>query len=170
MRSILLAALACGAVACAADSPHHHGSSPYAGQQSREIKALSETEVQDLLEGAGMGFAKAAELNGYPGPMHVMEHADALALTAAQREAIGRLLQRHKARARALGAEVVALERELDRQFATRTATPEGIGRTLQRIGQKAAELRAAHLEAHLETTALLTPSQIGRYTALRGY
>ena len=42
--------------------------SPYAGQESREIKSLSPAEVDGYLAGAGMGFAKAAELNGYPGP------------------------------------------------------------------------------------------------------
>jgi hypothetical protein len=44
--------------------------SPYAGEQGRAIKALSQKEVSDLLDGAGMGYAKAAELNRYPGPMH----------------------------------------------------------------------------------------------------
>jgi hypothetical protein len=42
--------------------------SPYAGQEQRPIKALSETEMRDLAEGRGMGLAKAAELNSYPGP------------------------------------------------------------------------------------------------------
>ena len=50
----------------------------YAGQQNRQIKALSAQEQQDWLEGKGMGLAKAAELNRFPGPMHALEHADAL--------------------------------------------------------------------------------------------
>ena len=50
----------------------------YAGQQNRQIKALSAQEQQDWLEGKGMGLAKAAELNGFPGPMHTLEHADAV--------------------------------------------------------------------------------------------
>ena len=40
--------------------------SPYAGEETRAIKALSAQEVESLLGGKGMGFAKAAELNGYP--------------------------------------------------------------------------------------------------------
>ena len=40
---------------------------PYAGMQSRPIKALSEQQVADLQAGRGMGLALAAELNGYPG-------------------------------------------------------------------------------------------------------
>jgi hypothetical protein len=52
---------------------HAQNAQPYAGQQSRAIKALSQDEVRQYLEGAGLGYAKAAELNRYPGPMHVLE-------------------------------------------------------------------------------------------------
>src|ERR1700681_1945861 len=58
---------------------------PYAGMQARPIKALSEQQLADLGAGRGMGLALAAELNGYPGPAHVLELGDALHLTAAQR-------------------------------------------------------------------------------------
>src|SRR5262249_20157560 len=44
----------------------------YAGRQTRAIKALSEEDIAPLLNGEGMGMAKAAELNGYPGPKHVL--------------------------------------------------------------------------------------------------
>jgi hypothetical protein len=44
--------------------------SPYVGQEYREIKALSTQEISDYISGRGMGLAKAAELNGYPGPAH----------------------------------------------------------------------------------------------------
>ena len=46
--------------------------SPYAGEEAREIKALSTAETKSYLSGEGMGLAKAAELNGYPGPSHVL--------------------------------------------------------------------------------------------------
>ena len=58
--------------------------SPYAGEQSRSIKSLSQQDVADYMAGKGMGCAKAAELNGYPGPAHVLELADQLALTPSQ--------------------------------------------------------------------------------------
>ena len=54
--------------------------SPYAGQEKREIKALSQEDVEGYLTGQGMGFAKAAELNQYPGPKHVLELARELRL------------------------------------------------------------------------------------------
>ena len=59
--------------------------SPYTGMQTRPIKALSEQQVADLRAGRGTGLALAAELNGYPGPSHVLELADKLELTTNQR-------------------------------------------------------------------------------------
>jgi len=151
-------------------SPHGGHAGSYAGQQSREIKALSEDEVSGYLAGAGMGFARAAELNRYPGPMHALEHAEALGLTAAQRTALADLMARHKAEARARGAEVVRLERELDGLFAARTATPQGVDAKVAEIAAAQARVRAAHLKTHLEATALMTPAQVEKYAQLRGY
>ena len=77
---VLLAAML-GAAACA--------QSPYVNDQGRALKALSADEAAGYLEGRGLGLAKPAELNGYPGPMHVLELADALALTPAQTRQAG---------------------------------------------------------------------------------
>ena len=177
MRAILFASLvAFGAPPALAQHGSHHSpgnpgqASPYAGQQSREIKALSDQEVKDLLAGAGMGMAKAAELNRYPGPMHALEHADRLALSAEQREKLAALMQQHKAQARKLGERVVALERELDALFARGKATPAEVERLSVAIGEAQGRLRADHLRTHLETTALLTPEQVDRYVTARGY
>ena len=144
--------------------------SPYAGQQARPIKALSDDELTSLAEGRGAGFAKAAELNGYPGPMHVIELSDGLALTPAQRGASEALMHGHKARARELGARLIDAERALDRLFAERQADAALVDAATQRVGELQAALRAEHLKTHLEQTALLSPRQIGRYQALRGY
>ena len=72
------------------------------------IKALSSDDVEQYLSGAGMGYAKAAELNRHPGPMHVLELADQLKLTAEQRTATAKLMEAHKAEARKIGARLVA--------------------------------------------------------------
>ena len=169
---IVLAALALAAFPAAAQHHHGHGKaqSPYAGQQSREIKALSESDVKELREGAGMGFAKAAELNRYPGPTHALEHASELELTAEQKDALAALVKRHKAQARKLGEEVLALERDLDALFAKRIATAPEVDRVLEAWGAATAKLRAEHLKTHLATTALLTPQQVERYVRARGY
>ena len=143
---------------------------PYAGQQSREIKALSGDEQADLLAGKGMGLAKAAELNGYPGPAHVLELAGELALSAEQRARTQAVWQAMDARARALGQQVVDAERELDALFASKQVTRERLGEQVDRIGVLQAQLRAVHLEAHLEQARILTPEQTTRYAARRGY
>ena len=171
MRNALFFVAGLVSQAYAADGGMHAGhGAPYAGQQSRQVKALSDEEVAGYLSGAGMGFAKAAELNGYPGPMHSLENADALALTAAQRDAIGRVMHAHKQEARELGEEVVRLEKELDALFASRAATPKLVDAKLQQLAQAQARVRASHLKAHLATTALLTPAQVESYNRLRGY
>src|SRR5262249_52971946 len=77
---LILVALPRGAARGEALGPQ----SPYAGQQSRDIKALSPQEVDDLINARGMALAKPAELNGYPGPLHAVELKDQLGLTAAQ--------------------------------------------------------------------------------------
>jgi hypothetical protein len=165
----LAALMASAALGAGAQHSSHHGAASYAGQQSRDIKALSEDEVQGYLAGAGMGFAKAAELNRYPGPMHALEHAEALALTPEQRT-LELLMRGHKDEARQLGAQVVRLERELDRLFAQRTATASLVDAKLGEIAAAQAKVRGSHLKTHLDATALLTPDQVDRYVRLRGY
>jgi Spy/CpxP family protein refolding chaperone len=164
MRALAILLLTASAAAFA------QSSAPYSGQQARSIKALSEDEVKGYLAGDGMGYAKAAELNHYPGPMHTLELADQLGLSAAQRAAMAALMKRHKVEARELGAEVVRFERELDALFAQRKATPALVDAKLAEIGAAHARLRGSHLKAHLEATGFLAPDQIARYDALRGY
>jgi hypothetical protein len=100
---------------------------PYAGMQTRPIKALSEQQVADLGAGRGMGLALAAELNGYPGPSHVLELADKLELSAEQRASMQGLFDSMKAEAMPLGTKLIEQEAELDKQFATRTVTLESL-------------------------------------------
>ena len=144
--------------------------SPYVGQESRDLKALSADEVASYVEGKGQGFAKPAELNGFPGPMHVLELADGLGLTAEQRTATRRLMERHKAEARALGREYIENERRIERLFASREATPEAVSAAVARSAEILGRIRATHLVTHIEQTRLLEPAQIGKYAALRGY
>ena len=124
--------------------------SPYAGQQTRDIKALAPEDVEAYLSGKGMGLAKAAELNGYPGPAHVLAMATELDLSPDQKQRTEALFTSMEAKAIDLGHVLIEQERELDRQFASKTATPESVAVTLQRVGELQAKVRAAHLQAHL--------------------
>jgi hypothetical protein len=143
---------------------------PYAGQQTRAVKSLSEDEIGALLAGQGSGYAKAAELNGYPGPAHVLELAERLHLSEGQLQATRGLMQAHRTRARALGERLVAAETDLDRLFATKAAAPGSVDAATERIALLQAQLRAEHLKTHLAQTRLLDAEQLRRYAELRGY
>lgn len=142
----------------------------YVGQQDRVIKALSPQEVEDYLEGRGMGFARAAELNRFPGPMHVLELADKLQLTADQKARTQEIRAAMQRDAKALGKALVDKERELDRAFASAAIDAETLRRLTAEIGRLQADTRRVHLQAHLEQRAILTPTQIAAYDTLRGY
>jgi hypothetical protein len=144
--------------------------STYAGLQARPVKALSEQQTADLRAGRGMGMALAAELNGYPGPIHVIEHARELALSHEQRARMDELHAAMKAEAVPLGERLIAQESDLDRQFAARTVNPDSLAAATRAIGETQAALRAAHLKYHLSTAAALSPAQVQRYAELRGY
>ena len=146
------------------------GPRPYAGLQSRPVKALSEQQITDLRAGRGMGLALPAELNGYPGPLHVLELAERLGLGPEQRARTEALYAAMKAEAIPLGERLIAAEAELDRQFRERTVTPASLGAATGEIGAVQAALRAAHLRYHLAMLDVLTPEQVRRYTVLRGY
>jgi Spy/CpxP family protein refolding chaperone len=143
--------------------------SPYAGYEQRPIKALSEQQVADLRAGRGMGLALAAELNGYPGPVHVLELAAPLELTPEQRAKTQALFEAMKAETVPLGERLIAQEAELDRLFATK-ADDTALGAAVAAIGETQAALRTAHLRFHLRTIEVLTPLQMQRYSQLRGY
>jgi Spy/CpxP family protein refolding chaperone len=149
---------------------HQHAASPYAGQQGSEVKALSDGEMTALREGMGMGLAKPAELNHYPGPRHVLDMAEALSLTPAQTKELTAIYDRMHGAAVVLGGQIIAKEKALDDEFASGTIDKSRLADLTSRIGALQAALRAVHLSAHLETKALLTPEQVARYDSLRGY
>ena len=175
---IAIALLAPFANYTAAQEPHTHQmhsnavaiGATYAGQQTRVIKALSPQETQDLLDGKGLGSAKAAELNGYPGPMHTLEHANAMKLTREQRDQTRELLAKHRVAVKALGVQLVEAEKALDAAFAEQRMTNGRLTVMTDDIGRLQALIRAEHLRTHLEQTALLSTPQIEQYKALRGY
>jgi Spy/CpxP family protein refolding chaperone len=143
---------------------------PYAGMQTRGIKALSDQQVSDLSAGKGMGFALAAELNGYPGPSHVLELADKLELSSDQRSQIEALFDSMKSDAQPLGLKLIDQEADLDKQFASRSVTPESLKASTAAIAVTQGSLRETHLKYHLSAAAILTPVQVRRYAELRGY
>ena len=153
-----------------AHAMHHGAHSPYAGMQKREIKALSEQQIADLRAGKGMSLALPAELNGYPGPAHTLELADALGLSPEQRSRTQALFDRMQQEAKALGEDVIAAERELDSLFRDRKADAGNLAAATARAAQAQGRLREAHLRYHLAMMEVLSAEQVARYNLLRGY
>jgi hypothetical protein len=143
---------------------------PYAGLEDRTIRALSPERIEDLLAGRGAGYALAAELNHYPGPTHVLELTDALALTPAQRTATEDILAPMQAAAQTIGRTLVDTEARLDEAFRSGTIGPEELTELTTEGARLEGDLRAVHLGAHLAMKEVLTVEQVRRYDELRGY
>lgn len=165
--SLLALSLALGVVAAAFETQEQKN---YAGEERREIKSLSGEEIEQLLQGHGMGLAKAAELNHYPGPRHVLELGAQLELIPAQRKATEVAFARMRAEAVRLGRQIVERERALDALFAKGDIEAKTLRASTAEIARLQGNLRAAHLAAHLEMRRLLSPQQIEKYDELRGY
>jgi Spy/CpxP family protein refolding chaperone len=162
---VIAASLAAAGAAQAQRAP-----TPYAGLETRPVKALSDEQIADLKAGRGMGLALPAELNGYPGPIHVLELGDRLGLTREQRARVEDLHVAMKAETVPLGERLIAQETDLDRQFASKSVTPASLQATTADISATQGALRGAHLRYHLSTLEALTPEQVRLYDALRGY
>jgi hypothetical protein len=152
-----------------AEADHSH-KLKYAGEEKREIKSLSATDIEELQNGKGWGLAKAAELNGVPGPVHLLEMREEIDLSAEQIRAIEDIYSKMKQEAVPLGLELIELERELNNHFTNRTITDELLRQILQKISQVHGQLRYVHLSAHLKTPDILKSEQIALYNKLRGY
>lgn len=147
-----------------------HGASPYAGQEDRAIKALAPETVAGLRRAEGMGLAKAAELNGWPGPRHVLDLAEELELTPVQERRARELFEAMRTEAVRLGEAIIERERALDRAFAGSTVADRELTRRTAEIARLWGELRTVHLRAHLAMRQVLDPAQVRRYAELRGY
>ena len=147
-------------------------SSPYRDQMLTEIRGLTQKEISDLREARGMGLARAAELNGYPGPRHLLdaEREGQLHLSPNQVRTVTRLFDAMLRDAKRVGDRVLGEERDLERQFRAATITEPDLRARLARIAALQAELRMIHLRTHLETRPVLSSHQRERYNELRGY
>lgn len=167
---LLLAILVFGGSCSVNQNEHAHSSSPYIGEQKRDVKALSETDIKNYLEGNGMGFAKAAELNGVPGPKHILENEAKLDLSPEQREAIRNSFEKMKEQAINLGRQIVENEKHLEGVFRQTEITEGAVEAQTRKIAELQGNLRNVHLQAHLEMKKILSPPQVEKYNRLRGY
>lgn len=153
-----------------AHQPPAAAPTPYADFKTRTIKALSAQQIDDLKAGRGMGLALAAELNGYPGPMHVLEHRAALGLSPVQIARLEVLMAGMRTKAIKAGEAAIAAEQALDRLFASSAASEEALRTAVSAAAQAHGEVRLTHLRTHIEVKAGLTAEQVRAYNRLRGY
>jgi Spy/CpxP family protein refolding chaperone len=135
-----------------------------------KVKTLAGDEIQGLLNGEGMGAAKAAELNHYPGPRHVLDLASQLQLSRVQRNKTQETYDRMHEEAVRLGREILHREEELDQSFKKDEVDPNKLKTLVMEIARLRGELRLVHLLAHAEMKRLLSKEQIEKYDELRGY
>ncbi|HAT36264.1 MAG TPA: hypothetical protein DCS82_11145 [Rhodospirillaceae bacterium] len=166
-HTLIFATLSLMPVITTAEPSHR---SDYAGQETRLIKSLSPADIKDLKSGAGWGFAKAAELNGYPGPRHLLDLKAEIPLSNEQVSQIEVIYREMKKQAVEQGKSLIAKEHELETQFRARSIIEPRLRTLLAGIAITRAGLRHTHLAAHLKATAILSANQIARYNVLRGY
>ena len=167
---IAAAGMSCGAPGMASGNSDLGYRSEYIGEERREIKSLSAEDIKELTAGAGWGLAKAAELNGLPGPKHILEMKKEINLTAEQESTITKIYMEMNQKAVELGRQLIEHERELDHRFAERDIDENTLNELLTRISDTYKSLRYTHLSAHLKTPHVLSDEQVQQYNTLRGY
>jgi Spy/CpxP family protein refolding chaperone len=148
--------------------------SKYSGQdQNRIIKSLSVEDITSLKTGTGDAFggmALLAELNGYPGPRHVLDLANELELSNEQKQNITAVYNNMKNKAIKLGQEIVDTEKGANDAFANKSISDLQLKQLIIESAQAYGQLRYVHLSTHLSMLDILTPEQVSLYNQLRGY
>ena len=147
--------------------------SKYIGQENRIIKSLSSEDIESLETGTGDAFggmAKLAELNGYPGPRHVLDLGKELGLTTAQKENITMIYNYMKREALKLGQEILQIEKTANELFDNKSISDSELQRLIKKSAENYGKLRYIHLTTHLKMMDILSQEQIILYNTLRGY
>ena len=150
--------------------PQPSNLSPYATQLDSPIRGLTTLEVNDLLNGRGAGYARMAELNGYPGPRHILDLNRELKLSSNQILQIETVFKQMQTDAKGVGQQIVNLEKQLSTAFASDKINETEMQTNIEELGKLYSQFRAIHLMAHLQIKPLLKPEQIDDYNKLRGY
>lgn len=149
---------------------HKSNTAPYAGYQTREVKSLSDEDLEEIRRGGGWGLALPAELSNRPGPAHVLALKDELALSGEQVAKFETLRDEMLVAATATGEQFINAEATLSAAFEQKDLSAETLHALLTDAANARAELRFVHLSRHLSTPDLLSPEQIKKYNLLRGY
>ena len=123
-----------------------------------------------MRNGEGMGLARAAELNSFPGPRHLLDLRGELDLNDGQIARIKVIHAEMKKQAIAKGEDILQAERHLANLFASGHPSATEVSRITEHLGIMRGQLQAVHLVAHIKSARQLTTQQIKNYDRLRGY
>ena len=169
MRHVMLgvaAGIAITVAAAAASAQHGHGG---AGAEGHQMAQACASEFEKVVgDGRGFGLAFAADQNGYPGPMHVLELRDRLKLTADQEAKARDLMHAMFAESRPKSVRLLEAEAKLRRLFAERAADEAAVRAAVAEVERARSEVRLVHLLAHLKTRDLLSEDQRRLYHEAR--
>lgn len=167
---IRILALLAASIAVVSSAAAEEGHTPYQGFESRDIASLSDQDIAALRDGSGWGLALPAELNGFPGPAHVLELADELGLSERQEQRVSAIFDAMRTDAIAKGEALIAAERNLDEGFRSGSLDAKQLRHLIEGAATARADLRFVHLSRHLMTLEILEEDQIAAYSVLRGY
>ena len=156
MTTIVATAGLLGTASSVSWGQHGHGHD--GGHQAAEACSAEFDKV--VGEGRGFGLAFAADQNGYPGPLHVLELKDRLKLTADQEAKAQALLHAMFVESKPKSARLLEAEARLRRLFADRAADDAAVRAAVAEVERARTEVRLVHLLTHLKTRELLTEDQ----------
>ena len=153
----------------ATSQDHRHQAGAPAGSTGHDRAQACAQEFDSVVrDGRGFGMAFAADQNGYPGPLHVLELKERLALTPEQQRSMQTLMDGMFAEARPAGARLLEAEARLRALFAETRADEAAVRAAVADVENRRAHVRLVHLLTHLRTRDLLTPEQRSAYQAAR--
>jgi Spy/CpxP family protein refolding chaperone len=156
-RAAVIIAIALGVTAPPALA--QHSTAPSASHHAL-VQTYEKAFEENVATGRGFGMAFAADQNGYPGPLHVLELKDRLKLTAEQEARMQAMLAAMFAESRPKGARLLEGEARLRRLFAGGHADETSVGAAVAEVEKARAEVRLVHLRFHLKTREVLTDEQ----------
>ena len=145
----------------AADAQHgaaHAGAE--AGPHHMLVQTYEKAFEQNIAAGRGFGMAFAADQNGYPGPLHVLELKDRLKLTAGQEAKIQTMLAAMFAESKPKSSRLLESEAKLRHLFAAGRADEVAVTAAVAEVEKARSEVRLVHLLFHLKTREVITDEQ----------
>ena len=132
------------------------------------VQTYEKAFEQNIAAGRGFGMAFAADQNGYPGPLHVLELKDRLKLTADQDAKMQAMLAAMFAESRPKSARLLESEAKLRQLFASGRADEAAVRSAAADVEKARTEVRLVHLLFHLKTREVLTEEQRRLYHEAR--